>query len=812
MIGETIQNRYKIERELGRGGMGTVYRAYDTLLKRDVAIKVLNLEGIDKESRDRLLREAQFSAKLNHPNIVTTFDVGDSDGSPFIVMEYVEGCSLYEYKPEDFEEIISFARSICAALEHAHNHSIVHRDLKPENVLLTREGDVKLMDFGLARPTASRLTVEGQISGTVYYLAPELIKGQEYDGRADLYAFGIILYELLTGELPFKGENPVAVVSQHLNEDVVPPVDIDPDIPSHFNQMILDLLQKEPGDRPASAGDLLKVLDRLDQPTIEEIPLEVEGKQKPEPRPKQPEFLEEDASDRKPPPLFVAKERQLNKLDNYLETALEGEGKVIFVCGGPGRGKTALIDEFARRAMLEHPELLVTKGSCNAISGIGDAYLPFREIMAMLGGDVVAQWKAGAVTTEHARRLWRAVPILVGALLEWGPNLLETFLSGNTLLQRSIVAVPERGDMFEALTREVERSKRIPEGLDQSHLFEQFTNVLCEMADDYPLLLILDDMHWADTASTSLLFHLGRRITTDRIMVVGAYRPEELALGWEGKRHPLEKILSEFTLLFGDIKVDLAEEGEAEGLQFVEALLDSEPNLLDDSFQQALYAHTGGHPLFTIELLRSLQDRGELLLDDGGYWIAGPAVDWESLPARVEAVIAERISRLEGELREILAVASVEGEDFTAQIVAQVQGISERRVLRMLSGDLEKRHRLVRELSVMHLGHQQISRYRFTHALFQQYLYQDLSYRERNLLKHAMLIGYRWKRSENVVKCCSAKTVVGTSRATCLPSLTAINEARRATSVFPYPTSPHTSRSIEIFAFMSLYTSSMAKS
>jgi len=447
-----------------------------------------------------------------------------------------------------------------------------------------------------------------------------------------------------------------------------------------------------------------------------------------------PKFLEKDARDRKPALLFVAKERQLKKLNKYLQKALNGQGVVAFVSGGPGRGKTALVDEFGRRSMLEHPDLLVVKGSCNAYTGIGDPYLPFREALSMLSGDVEAQWKAGAITTEHACRIWKIIPLLVKALLKRGPNLIETFLPGSDLLERSQAAAPERNDLLEALTREVGRPKTAFEGLDQSHLFEQFTNVLCLVANEHPLLLILDDLQWADTASTGLLFHLGRRISAARIMIAGAYRPEEVALGREGMRHPLEKILAEFTLSFGDIKLDLAEGEETEGIQFVTALLDSEPNRLDDSFRQALFAHTGGHPLFTIELLRSLQDRGELRQDEDGCWNAGPAIDWECMPARVEAVIAERITRLEDEPREILTVASVEGEDFTAQVVARIQKMEERRLLSLLSGELEKRHRLIHARSGLALDHKMLARYRFAHHLFQQYLYSGLSEGERQLL------------------------------------------------------------------------------
>ncbi|NIO70776.1 MAG: protein kinase, partial [Anaerolineae bacterium] len=190
-----LHSRYRLDAELGRGGLGVVYRAYDTMLDRDVAVKVMSATTLSPESRARLLREAQAAAKLNHPNIVSVHDAGEAEGVPFIVMELVEGESLHESRPQALEDILSIARQVCAALEHAHAHGIIHRDLKPENVLIAPDGCAKLMDFGLARTVASRLTTEGTIVGTVFYLAPEQALGQEIDNRADLYALGVLLYE-----------------------------------------------------------------------------------------------------------------------------------------------------------------------------------------------------------------------------------------------------------------------------------------------------------------------------------------------------------------------------------------------------------------------------------------------------------------------------------------------------------------------------------------------------------------------------------------------------------------------------------------
>jgi serine/threonine protein kinase len=208
MIGTLLNDRYRLDAEIGRGGMGVVYRAHDRLLDRAVAVKLLSETRLGTEGRARLLHEAQATAQLNHPNVVTVYDAGEADGAPFIVMELVDGESLYDRRPETLEEILAIARQVCAALEHAHAHGIIHRDLKPENVLMARDpraetmGTAKLVDFGLARSIASRVTSEGTIVGTVFYLAPEQALGQQIDGRADLYALGVILYEFSTDACP----------------------------------------------------------------------------------------------------------------------------------------------------------------------------------------------------------------------------------------------------------------------------------------------------------------------------------------------------------------------------------------------------------------------------------------------------------------------------------------------------------------------------------------------------------------------------------------------------------------------------------
>jgi DNA-binding SARP family transcriptional activator/Flp pilus assembly protein TadD len=441
-------------------------------------------------------------------------------------------------------------------------------------------------------------------------------------------------------------------------------------------------------------------------------------------------------------PLFVAREAEMTALDGFLQGALVGEGRVVFVTGGPGRGKTALVEAFARHAMERHPDLLVASGNCNAYSGVGDPYLPFRDVLAMLSGDVEARWDAGTITRDHAQRLWEALPLVVRALLEHGPDLLDVLVPGEALLSRAMITEHAGAPSLTRLREQVSDRRKSSKDVEQRYLFQQVTGVLRSVAQEKPLILILDDIQWADATSIGLLFHLGRNLTSaaSRILIICAYRPEEVAFDHEGGRHPLAKTLSEFKRTFGDVWIDLGTDDVSADREFVEALLNAEPNQLSESFRAALFQRTQGHPLFTVELLLAMQERGDLIQDEHRYWIEGLALDWEVLPARVEAVIKERIDRLDPDLQNMLTVASVEGEVFTAQVVADVQELTERSSLGLLSGELEKRHRLVKSQEETQTHRGTLSRYRFGHVLFQEYIYNQLGPGERRLLHRDVAI------------------------------------------------------------------------
>jgi len=436
--------------------------------------------------------------------------------------------------------------------------------------------------------------------------------------------------------------------------------------------------------------------------------------------------------------LCIAREHELSRLNMFLDQAIAGQGQVCFVTGEAGSGKSTLVHEFSRRAELAHPELITTIGICNAQSGLGDPYLPFREVLALLTGDVDKKLAEGVISAENATRLRKFLIRSVQTVIDVGPDLIDVLVPGGGLLVKFGTAVADRAGWLEKLEKAAKKKHGLP-GLgeltmEQSHVFEQFAKVLTSLANEKPLLLLLDDLHWADASSINLLFHLGRSIANSRILIAGSYRPEEIARGRAGSRHPLEDVVNELRRYAGEIRIPLDERSEPARRQFVDALLDSHPNSFDASFRQVLFQHTGGQPLFTVELLRELAAQGAIKRSAEGCWQVAAHLDWETLPARVEGVIEQRIGRLEVELQDILTAASVEGARFTAEVIARVQSQDARHLVGRLSGELDKRDHLIQAQGVRRLGQQRLSLYQFMQNLYQVYLYESLDEIQRTYL------------------------------------------------------------------------------
>ncbi len=265
--GMIIQNRYEIIEEVGSGGMSVVYKAKCHVLNRFVAIKVLKLEFSDDKSFVNKFRiEAQSAAGLSHPNIVNVFDVGEENGFHYIVMELVEGITLKEYIQQNgrlpYSTALDFITQICAGIEVAHEHNTIHRDIKPQNIIVSRNGTLKVTDFGIAKAATSN-TIASSAMGSVHYISPEQARGGYSDERSDIYSLGITLYEMLTGRVPFEGENNVTVALMHIQSEMIPPREYYPDIPVGIERIVMKATQKKPERRYLTTNALMADLHRI---------------------------------------------------------------------------------------------------------------------------------------------------------------------------------------------------------------------------------------------------------------------------------------------------------------------------------------------------------------------------------------------------------------------------------------------------------------------------------------------------------------------------------------------------------------------
>ncbi|MBB6675525.1 Stk1 family PASTA domain-containing Ser/Thr kinase [Cohnella nanjingensis] len=272
MIGHLLSGRYEMVSRVGGGGMALVYKARDILLNRFVAVKVLRQQFMhDDEFVRRFRREAQAAASLSHPNIVSIYDVGQEEDTHYIIMEYVDGANLNEIirdrAPLPAAEAVRIASQICDALDHAHHSQIIHRDIKPHNILIGNNGRVKVTDFGIARAvTSSTITQTGSVVGSVHYFSPEHAKGVTTGEKSDIYSLGIVLYQMLTGRLPFLGESPISVALKHLQEPFEEPRLVNPSIPQSVENIILRAMRKNPQERYSSAKEMLADLETSLQP------------------------------------------------------------------------------------------------------------------------------------------------------------------------------------------------------------------------------------------------------------------------------------------------------------------------------------------------------------------------------------------------------------------------------------------------------------------------------------------------------------------------------------------------------------------
>ena len=600
--GTILRERYRLDSEIGRGGMGTVFRATDLELQREVAVKLLSAQNSD--SRERLLREARAAAALNHPHIVTIHDVGEIDGFPFLVMEYVSGPRLSQARPTDFTRVVAIALQICEALEHAHNNHIVHRDLKPDNVLLSGTSDsstVKLADLGLALPAyAARISRAGIIVGTAAYMAPEQALGQTIDGRADLYALGVLLYELTTGRVPFHGDDPLTIVSQHVHAPVVPPRVLRSDIPSVLETIIVRLLAKDPAQRFSSAAETRSAL--LESLTTPSAPAEAAPVAA---------ILDALARGR-----LVGRGAELAEARELWQRAREGRGHGVLLSGEPGAGKSRLAREITIQAAVDGA--LVLSGGCYEYEA-ATPYLPFVEAFR--------RWVREEQNNDRLREILGDTATQIAKL---APEI-ETRLG--PFAERQQLAPHEERLLF----------------------FDAVAQVFSNIARRQSLLFYADDLHWADRGTLWLLGHLLRQLRNERVLILGAYRETEL-----DRAHPLAKALVDWNRERLTTRIMLRRFNESETSDQLDALLGEH---VSGEFAVAVHRETEGNPFFVEEVLKALIERGSVRRESGRWRRCD--MDQMLIPQSVKEAIGNRLDRVSENCNDVLRICAILGKVFT---------------------------------------------------------------------------------------------------------------------------------------------------
>ena len=269
MSSRVLSGRYELLEKIGDGGMAVVYKGKDKLLNRFIAVKILRPEFTkDATFVENFKRESQAAAGLSHPNIVGVYDVGREGNINYIVMELIEGDTLNKIiereAPMDYRKVIDISKQVAQALRIAHKNKIIHRDVKPHNIMITEDGVVKLADFGIARAVNDATLATGsKIVGSVHYFSPEQARGNYVDERSDIYSLGIVMYEMLTGKVPFDGDNPVTVALKHINEEIIPPIELEPGIPPALDRCVMKATSKYQTNRYANADELIQELENI---------------------------------------------------------------------------------------------------------------------------------------------------------------------------------------------------------------------------------------------------------------------------------------------------------------------------------------------------------------------------------------------------------------------------------------------------------------------------------------------------------------------------------------------------------------------
>lgn len=672
----TMLQHYEIQSIIGRGGMGLVYKAIDTQLGREVALKILfeNLAAQEEYVR-RFSREGQAVARLDHPNVVKIYEVGQHEDICFIAMEYIDGLTLAEMLEKQgqipVEKVLILARQIAAGLDCTHSHGVLHRDIKPGNIMITDTDEAKILDFGLARLSGvSAMTLTGNVVGTVDYIAPEQVMNEPVDTRADLYSFGVVLFEMLTGKKPFVGEEAISIIFQHINDTPPLPSTYRPGLPTEIDRLVMTLMAKQTSDRYPSAKaleeDLRACCDLVKDGSLTSqtaLPSSIEATR----RPRDDFFC-----------ALSGRETELNRIKAAMDQALSGDGRLMFLAGSEGTGKSRLIQEFLDHA--EERGMWTLVGNCM----YQEMAIPYQPFIDALG-----------------RRFSTTSPV---GQARFRRHLLEDYPDIAALMPH-IWSAQERSEL------EKNEPITLTPNAEQLRLFQSILNLMFEMADERGIVLCMDDLHWGDTGSVQLLHYLARQLQGHRICLIAAYRPEEVQ---ETSEAPFVETLHRLQAedLGELVTVDNLDEPAIR--KMVHEITGS--RAVPVTVSDRVYNESGGNPLYAIEILKWWRDRSQThVLDQNTLDNLEGTV--ELIPPRITDLIARRLNRLHDNERELLEVAAVGGVRFDANDLATTLEIGRMETLRQLNR-LERRHGII--LPVVGPV------YQFAHGKIQDVLYQEL--------------------------------------------------------------------------------------
>jgi predicted ATPase len=718
-----------------------VYLGDDPQLGRPVAIKVLRGgAGRAQAESERALQEARRLAQLRHPGIVAVHDVGVQEGQVYIVSDYLDGSDLGRWLRNHrpiWSEAALVAAAVADALAHAHARLIIHRDVKPANILLTADGAPVLVDFGLALDeTQAGGSAKGNISGTPWYMSPEQAAGEAHriDGRTDIYSLGVVLYEMLTGRVPFRATNPLELLRQVRDDEPQPPRQLVGDIPPELERACLKALAKRQQDRYTTAGDFAADLRRALQTTAEVsgsllVPVGTPASESRAATPATPwpgtlspvasqaEWTGPQPGSSASAPISpvqrhsVGRQKELAELGRAFESAAAGQGLFLCVTGEPGIGKTTLVEGFLGELATAGRPCAVARGRCSERLAGTEAYLPFLEALeSLLHGD----------GGEAAARVMKAT----------APNWYAQ------------VAPPAAEDS--SLARVLAESR----AASQERLKRELGAFLQEVSHLRPLLLFIDDLHWADASTVDLLAYLGGKCARMRALSVFTYRPSELVVG----KHP-----------FGPVKLDLQARGVCRevALEFLTRsdldrylTLEFPGHGFPEEFAALVHARTEGSPLFMADLLRYLRDRQVLTQEQDRWTLRESVPDLQrDLPESVRGMIQRKIDQLGEDDRRLLVAASVQGYEFDSAVVARVLERDAAEVEERLD-ELDRVHAFVRLVREQEFPNRTLTlRYRFVHVLYQNALYASLRPTRRAALSASVaqaLLGFYGESSTDV--------------------------------------------------------------